>query len=113
MAGNPRSALRMYNTANVLDKLPKSQQPKAKRLPQEIWMAGTKKGALAAFDAFVETWGVKYKKVVECLIKYRDALLAFHDFPAEHGKHCEQPTSSKVRSQQSAIAGALKGMSLE
>src|SRR5262245_29192022 len=54
---------------------------------QEIWMAETKKDALAAFDAFVETWGVKYDKAVECLIKDRDALLAFYDFPAEHWKH--------------------------
>ena len=44
-------------------------------------------GALAAFDAFVETWGVKYDKAVECLTKDRDALLAFYDFPAEHWKH--------------------------
>src|SRR5262245_28984880 len=47
----------------------------------------TKKDALAAFDAFIETWGVKYDKAVECLIKDRDALLAFYDFPAEHWKH--------------------------
>ena len=50
-------------------------------------MAETKKDAFAAFDAFVETWGVKYDKAVECLIKDRDALLAFYDFPAEHWKH--------------------------
>ena len=74
-------------TANVLNKLPKSQQSKAKRALQEIWMAETKKDALAAFDAFIETWGVKYDKAVECLIKDRDALLAFYDFPAEHWKH--------------------------
>src|ERR1700704_5719274 len=54
---------------------------------QEIWMAATKNDALAAFDAFIETWGVKYDKAVECLIKDRDALLAFYDFPAEHWKH--------------------------
>src|ERR1700730_7243889 len=36
---------------------------------------------------FIETWGVKYDKAVECLIKDRDALLAFYDFPAEHWKH--------------------------
>jgi hypothetical protein len=47
----------------------------------------TKKDALAAFDAFVETWGVKYDKAVACLIKDRDALLAFYNFPAEHWKH--------------------------
>jgi transposase-like protein len=67
----------VHKTANVLNKLPKSQQSKAKRALQEIWMAETKKDALAAFDAFVETWGVKYDKAAECLIKDREALLAF------------------------------------
>ena len=77
----------VHKTANVLNKLPKSQQPKAKQALQEIWMAETKKEALAALDAFVETWGVKYDKAVACLVKDRDALLAFYDFPAEHWKH--------------------------
>lgn len=77
----------VHKTANVLNKLPKSQHPKAKQALQEIWMAATKAEALAAFDAFVETWGVKYDKAVECLTKDREALLAFYDFPAEHWKH--------------------------
>ena len=74
----------MHKTANVLNKLPKSQHPKAKEAVQEIWMAATKAEALVAFDAFVETWGAKYEKVVECLTKDREALLAFYDFPAKH-----------------------------
>jgi putative transposase len=77
----------VHKPANVLNKLPKTQQSKAKRALQEIWMAETKKEALVAFDAFVETWGVKYDKAVECLSKDRDALLTFYDFPAEHWKH--------------------------
>jgi len=77
----------VHKTANILNKLPKSQQSKAKRALQEIWMAETKKDALMAFDAFIETWGVKYERAVECLIKDRDALLVFYDFPAEHWKH--------------------------
>jgi transposase-like protein len=77
----------VHKTANVLNKLPKSQQPKAKRALQDIWMAETKAEALTAFDAFVEIWSVKYDKAVECLVKDRDALLAFYDFPAEHWKH--------------------------
>ena len=88
----------VHKTANVLNKLPNSQQPKAKRALQEIWMAETKKDALAAFDAFVETWGVKYDKAVECLIKDRDALLAFYDFPAEHWKHLR--TTNVIESHQ-------------
>ena len=47
----------VHKTANVLNKLPKSQQSKAKRALQEIWMAETKKDAFAALDVFVETWG--------------------------------------------------------
>jgi len=59
-------------------------------------MAETKKDALTAFDAFVETWRVKYDKAVECLIKDREALLAFYDFPAEHWKHLR--TSNPIES---------------
>ena len=77
----------VHKTANVLNKLPKSVQSKAKRTLQEIWMAETKKEALVAFDAFIETYGVKYDKAVECLTRDRDTLLAFYEFPAEHWKH--------------------------
>ena len=77
----------VHKTANVLAKLPKSQQPKAKRALQEIWMAETKPAAEAAFDAFAESYKVKYEKAAACLTKDRDALLAFYDFPAEHWKH--------------------------
>ena len=77
----------VHKTANVLVKLPKSQQPKAKRALQEIWMAETKDDAEAAFDAFIESYQVKYEKAAECLNKDRDALLTFYDFPAEHWKH--------------------------
>jgi transposase-like protein len=45
----------VHKTANVLNKLPKSQQSKAKRALQEIWIPETKKDALAAFEVFVET----------------------------------------------------------
>src|ERR1700750_2945920 len=86
----------VHKTANVLNKLPKSQHSKAKRALQEIWMAETKKDALTAFDAFVETWGVKYDKAVECLIKDREPRLAFYDFPAEHWKHLR--TSNVIES---------------
>ena len=77
----------VHKTANVLNKLPKSQQAKAKRALQNIWMAETRKDAEAAFDGFTESYGVKYEKAVECLSKDREPLLAFYDFPAEHWKH--------------------------
>jgi transposase-like protein len=86
----------VHKTANVLNKLPKSQQPKAKRALQEIWMAETRNDAEAAFDAFVRTYAVKYDKAVDCLSKDRTTLLAFYDFPAEHWKHLR--TSNPIES---------------
>ncbi len=86
----------VHKTANVLNKLPKSQQPKAKRALQEIWMAETRNDAEAAFDAFVQTYAVKYDKAVDCLSKDRTTLLAFYDFPAEHWKHLR--TSNPIES---------------
>ncbi len=77
----------VHKTANVLNKLPKSLQGKAKRALQDIWMAETRTDAEAACDAFIEAYGVKYEKAVECLTKDRAALLAFYDFPAEHWQH--------------------------
>src|SRR5256714_10978280 len=77
----------VHKMANVLNRLPKSQQSKAKRALQDIWMAETKNDANAAFDAFVETYAIKYDKAVGCLTKDREALLTFYDFPAEHWKH--------------------------
>jgi transposase-like protein len=77
----------VHKTANVLNRLPKSQHTKAKRALQEIWMAETKTDADVAFDAFIESYELKYDKAAECLEKDREALLAFYDFPAEHWKH--------------------------
>ena len=86
----------VHKTANVLNKLPKSQQPKAKRSLQEIWMAETSKDAEAAFDAFIAAYELKYDKATERLAKDREALLAFYDFPAEHWKHLR--TSNPIES---------------
>jgi len=86
----------VHKTANVLNKLPKSQQPKAKRALQEIWMAETSKDAEAAFDAFIAAYQLKYDKAAECLAKDRQALIAFYDFPAEHWKHLR--TSNPIES---------------
>ena len=68
-------------------KLPKSRHSKAKRALQEIWMAETRNHADSAFDAFIETYAVKYDKAAACLVKDRETMLAFYDFPAEHWKH--------------------------
>jgi transposase-like protein len=77
----------VHKTANVLDKLPKRLQPRAKEAIHEIWMAETRVAAGQAFDSFLATYGAKYPKACECLAKDRDELLTFYDFPAEHWKH--------------------------
>jgi len=77
----------VHKTANVLNKLPKSVQGKAKAMLHEIWQAETKANAETAFGLFVTTFAAKYPKAVECLVKDRDVLLTFYDFPAEHWIH--------------------------
>lgn len=77
----------VHKTANVLDKMHKRVQPKAKQMLHAIWMAPTRWAAEQAFDAFVEMFGAKYPGAVECLKKDRDVLLTFYDFPAEHWVH--------------------------
>lgn len=77
----------MHKSGNVLDKLPKGVQPRAKDDLHQVWMAETRSAGNAAFDLFLEKYGAKYPKATECLAKDRDELLAFYDFPAEHWKH--------------------------
>ncbi len=77
----------VHKTANILNKMPKSIQKKAKADLHEIWMAATRKDADTAFDLFLKKYSAKYPKAAECLKKDRDELLAFYDFPAEHWAH--------------------------
>jgi transposase-like protein len=77
----------VHKTANVLDKMAKGVQPKAKEMLHDIWQADTKAQAEKAFDLFVATFEAKYPKATECLAKDRDVLLTFYDYPAEHWMH--------------------------
>ena len=77
----------VHKTANVLNKLPKGQQAKAKAALHEVWMAESRAKAEQAFDRFLTTYEAKYAKAAECLVKDRQSLLTFYDFPAEHWPH--------------------------
>ncbi len=77
----------VHKTGNVLNALPKSSQAKAKRALHEIWQAETREQANIAFDRFVSTYEAKYPKATNGLIKDRDTLLTFYDFPATHWQH--------------------------
>lgn len=77
----------VHKTANVLNKLPKSMQPKVKEALHDIWMAETKEKANAAFDSALNRFGAKYAQAMNCLNKDRNEMLAFYEFPAEHWIH--------------------------
>lgn len=86
----------VHKTANVLNKMPKVLQPAAKTDLREIWTAPDRAAAEAAITKFVEKYGLKYDKAVTCLVKDRDALLTFYDYPAEHWEHLR--TSNPIES---------------
>ena len=77
----------VHKTANVLDKLPKRIQSSAKRLIHDMYLSGSRSQALKALSAFVRLYAGKYPKACECLIKDKDVLFTFYDFPAEQWAH--------------------------
>ena len=77
----------VHKTANVLDKLAKGMQPRAKKMLHAIYLAESRAAADKAFDLFLRTFEAKFPKATECLAKDRDELLTFYDFPAEHWMH--------------------------
>jgi transposase-like protein len=101
-----------HKMGNVLDKLPKSLQTKAKKDLQEIWMAPTRKQAYDAYGYFIQSYEAKYPKATACLEKDKEELLAFYDFPAEHWVHIRttnpiESTFSMVRHRTYKSKGAF------
>jgi len=74
----------VHRTANVLDKLPKRLQPRAKKHLHEIFQAETKEIAEEQVRAFEREYGDRYPKAVASLVKDEEKLLSFYDFPAAH-----------------------------
>jgi len=85
-----------HKVSNVLDKVAKSVQGAMKNDLRNVYLAPSRAKAETAIDAFVEKYRAKYGPAVECLIKDREALLAFFDFPAEHWVHLR--TSNPIES---------------
>ena len=86
----------LHKTLNVLDKFPKSMQPNAHKDLREIWLSPDRAAAEAAMTTFSEKYAPKYAKAVECLIKDREQMLTFFDFPADHWDHLR--TSNPIES---------------
>ena len=106
-----------HKMGNVLDKLPKAQQGRAKSMLHEIWMSATRKEAHEAFDRFIEEYGAKYPKAAECLEKDKVELLAFYDFPAEHWVHLRttnpiESTFATVRNRTYKAKGAFSNQTI-
>ena len=85
-----------HKVSNVLDKVAKSVQGAMKNDLRNVYLAPSRAKAETAIDTFVEKYRAKYGPAVECLIKDREALLAFFDFPAEHWVHLR--TSNPIES---------------
>lgn len=77
----------VHKAVNVLNKLPKSLQSNVRRDLREVWMAPDRATAEAAIDTFKEKYAPKYDRAVDCLVKDREALLTFFDYPADHWDH--------------------------
>lgn len=101
----------VHRLANVLDKLPKRLQPKAKAALREIMNAESRKAAEQGIEAFREEYEAKYPKAVASLTRDPQKLLGFFDFPAEHWKHLRttnpiESTFATVRLRQRVTKGA-------
>ena len=107
----------VHKTANVLNKLPKSLQAKAKAKLHRIWMAAEKDEAVRHLDDFVNVYGARYPKAAECLEKDRDQLLTFYGFPAEHWRHIRttnpiESTFATVRLRTDKVRGCFSAQTV-
>lgn len=77
----------IHKTANILNKMPKGVQSKAKQRIHDMYLAATKKDALKAYEEFLALYSAKFPAACDCLVKDKDELFSFYDFPAEHWIH--------------------------
>jgi putative transposase len=99
-----------HKIANVLNALPKSAQPGAKKALAEIWQAEDREHAEAAAKTFVADYGVKWPKAAAKITDDLDVLLEFYDYPAEHWVHLRttnpiESTFATVRLRQRVTKG--------
>ncbi|MFI0716465.1 IS256 family transposase [Streptomyces inhibens] len=101
----------VHKAANVLDSMPKSAQPGAKKAVWDIYNAEDKQHAEAAIKKFAQLYGAKFPKAVKKITGDQEQLLAFYDFPAEHRIHLRttnpiESTLSTVRLRTKVTHGA-------
>ncbi|MFI6361049.1 IS256 family transposase [Streptomyces sp. NPDC050743] len=101
----------VHKTANVLDAMPKSAQPGAKKAIQDIYNAEDRDHAEEAIKTFARLYGAKFPKAVKKITDDKEQLLAFFGFPAEHWIHLRttnpiESTFSTVRLRTKVTRGA-------
>ncbi len=101
----------VHKIANVLDKLPKRLQPRAKSHLHEIMRAEGREAALEELARFQEEYAAKYPKAVDCLTKDINTLFTFMDYPAAHWLHLRttnaiESTFATVKARTRATKGA-------
>jgi putative transposase len=89
----------VHKVANVINALPKSAQPTARRMLAEIRDAEDRAHAVRAADEFAH--GAKWPKAVAKIVDDLEPLLAFYDFPAEHWIHLK--TTNPIESTFSTV----------
>ncbi|SEB62207.1 Transposase (or an inactivated derivative) [Streptomyces sp. 2131.1] len=77
----------VHKTRNVVNALPRSAQPGAKKALQEICNVEDRDHAEKAVKDFERAYGARWPKAVKQIAADVDELLAFYDFPAEHWVH--------------------------
>jgi len=104
-----------HKVANVLDKLPKRLQHRAKDMLHEIMYAPDRESAVEEIGHFSQEFGARYPKAVEALVKDQDQLFTFFDYPAQHWIHLrttnpiESPFATvKARTKKTKGAGSRR-----
>jgi transposase-like protein len=91
----------VHKVADILDALPKSIQPLAKKMLTEVRDAEDREHARDAARAFDNEFHAKWPKAAEKLRDDLEPLLYFFDFPAEHWVHLK--TSNPIESTFSTV----------
>jgi transposase-like protein len=101
----------VHKIANVLDKLPKGLQPRAKQALHEMMYAPDRATCERLLAKFSEEYQAKYPKATATLVDHPEPLLTHFDLPAEHWQHLRttnpiESTFATVKLRQRATKGA-------
>lgn len=103
----------VHRIGNVLDKLPKRLQPKAKAVLRGMMRAESREACEKEMERFQREYEAKYPKAVTALFKGKEKLLTFFDFPAEHWIHIRTSNPNEQPDRVCVLDGAATSASYE